>query len=268
MSARKSIATVVILAAGLLTGEVRADCLDGHLENFRLSTIMHVMNAQTHCDQTTQTAEGAGHIECLNRCCPKGSTECFPCPGSEVSFNVGTSGSGYTITTHAKLTPNPFIWTMAYQMASVSVRVDADSVGGEMFCIYDGASKTVRDGVEEVYPIHFEGQGISPSVLSCLATGTVPGEVTCSLTASCIPTVSSATRSWLNPNGGSYQDANNWTTDCVPAHDAQRSDIASFALARGPFIPESGSGATAGQWVVTNGSPIEFNGSGQSTLGT
>ena len=111
MSARTSIATVVILTAGLLAGEVRADCLDGHLEDFRITSILL---AHTNTQAEVICSEGwipdndlvaSGGVECFDYCEQPGGGS-VECPGPAANFDVSTSANGYTITAHAKVRPN------------------------------------------------------------------------------------------------------------------------------------------------------------------
>ncbi len=270
MSTRTSIVTVVILTVLLLAGEVRADCLDGYLGNFQISARLYAQGLWPDCVRDERFTSAAGHVECDTRC-DCSSQPCTLCLGSEADFDVTTSANGYTITTHAKAQPG---WNVADDLrASARASVQATVLDGLVRCTVDGVNKSVIEGVETSWAIHREVTGTPGTLLNfgyelwesqCWAIGAATrSEVTCTLTVSCTPAVSGGTRSWINPSGGSYQTASNWSTDCVPAHDPpQRSDIASFALSSGSFIPVSGAGATAGQWLVSN-SPIEYSGSAQ-----
>ena len=271
MSTRTSIATVVILTARLLTGDVRADCLTGHLGNFQISARLYALGRNVGCVRDERFTNAAGHVECDTYCdCSDITIPCIRCVGSAADFNVTTSANGYTITTHAQAQPG---WSVGDDLqASARASVQATVLDGLVRCTIDGVNKRVIEGVETSWPMHREVTGTPGTLLNfgyelwesqCWAVGSgTGGEVTCTLTVSCTPAVSSGIRSWINPNGGSYQTASNWSTDCVPVHDAQRSDIASFALSSASFIPVSGAGATAGQWLVSN-TPIEFSGSAQ-----
>ena len=255
MSARKSIATVVILAAGLFTGEVRADCLDGHVENFGIEVRLDASRPWPiadlpQCSKTKYSTSISDELECPNRDMDaKGQWSSVP--GPKVAYSLSTSPTGYTLTVHAEVNP-----TMGLpQGAGISgASVSFERVGGQVDCTYDTVSKSVVEGVVTV---------TTGGTFRCGASGrTVPGAVTCTQTVTCTPTVSSATRYWLSATGGAYEDGTKWLGGCAPAHDAQRSDIASFNLPSATFIPVSGLGATAGQWLVSN-SPIEYSGGAQ-----
>ncbi len=278
--------SVVVLSLWLITGEVRADCLDGYLEYSRID---RSASADTHwagwCldDWEGSPTEMSGQAECHDFCLDEEQGLWLPCgPGPAAEFTVTATPNGYTITAHAEVHPhsehseNPH-----FQAASAYVFVQPAVVGGEVVCTVQGADKYVDEGVVTVTPIEAPvpdpeeptcGTPVAYG-LYCAAWGSVTGgSVDCTLTVTCTPTVCSDSRSWNDPNGGSYQDSNNWddvlgapqSPHCAPAHDPpQRSDDAYFTLSSASFIPVSGSGATANQWVVTNGCPIEFTGSGQ-----
>ncbi len=260
MSTRTSIVTVVILTVLLLAGEVRADCLDGHLENFTISAdVILTFGTPSYgvCPPPVEMTSNSGELSCPFRCVV--NDEWTICPGPKVTYSVSTSPTGYTITATAEVDPREGQYTHGFlHEAQVIVSVGFERVGGLVDCTFQRVDKRVVEGVVT------EMKRSDEWPLRCLASGNyVPGAVTCQATAICTPTVSSTPRNWINPNGGSYQVASNWTTDCVPAHDPpQRSDTAYFALASGAFIPVSGLGATAGQWVVIN-SPIEYSGGAQ-----
>ena len=123
MSARTSIATVVILTARLLTGEVRADCLDGHLGNFRISARLYARGLDYTCVRDERFTSATGHVECDTRC-DCSNLGCTLCPGSQADFNVTTSANGYVITTHAMVrresgADNLVAWAQASVEATV-----------------------------------------------------------------------------------------------------------------------------------------------------
>ena len=258
-----------------IAGKTRADCLEGHLGDFRISARLYARGLEYSCVRDERFTSATDHVECDTRCYCSVDAPCTLCLGSTADFNVSTSANGFVITTHAMVRPvEP--WSIGDDLAAwAGVRVEATVLDGPVRCTYDGANKSVYAGVETSWALHRDNITGSPGMPLnllfleewqnwCQATAVgVPGEVTCTLTVSCTPDVYTSTRSWINPSGGSYNVASNWSTDCVPAHDAQRSDMALFALANTEFIPVSGSGATAGQWFVTNGCPIAFSGSGQ-----
>lgn len=267
MGGRIIIAMAVISSAWLSAGEVRADCLDGHLEDF---WIFGSVRAETRsiCNDSVSVDEqiasqASDQVECLEYCLV--NDQIVECPGPAADFQVTTSPSGYTITAHAQVTSGNHL-----QITYASICVNPSVIGGDVLCTPSGASKVLTNGVVTVTPI-VEDDPEEPSesfCLYCAASGwDQPGAVDCTLTVTCVPTVSSGTRYWNNPAGGSYQDSNNWDSGegafCAPVHDAQRSDTAWFRLPTANHIPVTASGlATAGDWEVRN-SLIEFSGSAQ-----
>ena len=195
MSARKSIATVVILAAGLFTGEVRADCLDGHVENFGVEVQLGASRPWPiadlpQCSETKDTTSISDELECPNRD-RDANGQWFSVPGPKVAYSLSTSPTGYTLTVHAEVNP-----TLGLpQGASMSAAsVSFQRVGGDVDCTWATVSKFVNEGVVTV---------TTGGLFRCGATGrTVPGAVTCTQTVSCTPTVSSATRYWLAQPAG------------------------------------------------------------------
>ena len=268
MSGRKSIAMVVILAAGLLTGEVRADCLDGHLDNFTIRAYLTLVAPYGLCPPFVEMTSNSGELECpIQRwCCVDGECVSCPVPGPKVTYSVSTSPTGYTITATAEVDPTEnTVIPGATLDAHVVVSVGFERVGGLVDCTFHSVDKRVVEGV-----VVLEVERSDDRPLSCFASGNyVPGAVTCTKTVTCTPWVpSSAARYWSSATGGAYEVPTNWARGggggyCAPAHDAQRSDTAVFNLATATHIPvTAGPLATAGTWVASN-SPIEFSGSAQ-----
>ncbi len=254
-------ARLVALTLLVVAGRGRADCLDGHVENFGFEVFIWAhrdfgVAPLPYCDERPVMLSNSGGAECPNLCL--GDDEYVPCPGPETTYSVSTSPTGYTITVSAAVNPSLGV----LQSAGLSnAYISFQRVGGEVACTYDTVSKTVIEGVETVTT----GPG---TPFFCWAGGrTVPGAVACTQTVTCTPTVSSGYRFWSSPSGGAYEDATNWASSfsgyCAPVHDTQRSDSAMFQLATANHIPvTAGPLATAGQWIVQN-SLIAFSGSGQ-----
>ncbi len=264
---------LMVLSLLLIAGKVRADCLDGHLEDFRINPLAFAQTQWICSESVGNIGDLTGEAECFGLCHVEDPKRPWVhCAGPEASFSVTTTPTGYTITAHASVHPAELnFW---HHVAEVSVYVDPSVVGGDVFCTPTGAHKTTQEGVVTVTPItpNYDSDTGEPNgdpsyALNCAAYGMdSSGSVDCTLTVTCVPTVTSDERYWNNPGGGTYQDSNNWDSGegayCAPVHNGQRSDIAYFALPNGAFIPVSGSGATAAEWLVIN-SPIEFSGSAQ-----
>src|SRR3990167_5880892 len=110
MNKGTSIATVIILTARLLTGEVRADCLDGHLENFAISAYLILTYGTPSygvCPPGTVMTSNSGGLECpIPRwCCVDGECVSCPLPGPKATYSVSTSPTGYTITATVEVDP-------------------------------------------------------------------------------------------------------------------------------------------------------------------
>jgi hypothetical protein len=260
-------AACIAVAIGGSYRTLWADCLDGQLQVLSGGGNLSATIPSFCGEADSFTGNGGVSAECAP--CDKFGCFCPDGPCVEASASFSAAGDGLSFDIVLRVNRWPFEDFLPSRSAFATVFADIEIAGGDMLCTAVGAKEDVVEGQKTTTPQNFIAI-LSPGKrnlsFSCFAQSIDHTDAVvahCFFALSCVPTVSSQTRSWTNASGGSYLDPANWTTNCAPAHDPPlRSDTAAFGLPTATFIPVTGFGATAGSWSISN-TMIDFQGSAE-----